>query len=256
MFLAFGDIVLLDIPENMNSGKTHAFFSWAADNAMVPRWDYSELDSQESEKAGAPEPDFVPGMDRLQRRSRGSSMHQNVFAKQETAEDRQTDPSHAPLFAEPDLENVSADGQQRPWRSPIYRGEKRPDYIVKADEDSFIVLGELERRLRVSPRRLTYWGCKSSRAIFEATLTWILDRFGQRPFHGWRMLCTLLRSCLFRRQGRNIQIHDSGSGRQISRKVDATASAPRRNLVGQREMLDIRSSESGYSVSAVPTSSQ
>ncbi|PWN45508.1 hypothetical protein IE81DRAFT_344809 [Ceraceosorus guamensis] len=35
---------------------------------------------------------------------------------------------------------------------------KKVDYVVKADDDAFIVLSELERHLRVSPRRLTYWG--------------------------------------------------------------------------------------------------
>ncbi|KAL7423346.1 hypothetical protein Q5752_002649 [Cryptotrichosporon argae] len=82
---AFNDILFLDIPENMNSGKTHAFFSWAAANATVPDWSYD------------------------------------------------------------------ADG-------PVWIGEKKPDYVVKADEDSFIMLGELERRLRAAPRTKAYWG--------------------------------------------------------------------------------------------------
>jgi hypothetical protein len=162
---AFDDIILLDIPENMNSGKTHAFFSWAADNAMVPHWDYSESDSQKPDEAHARVPEPVSGTDRLQRRSRGSSIHQNVFAKQENTEDGQAHSGHVPIFAEPDVENVAVDSRRSPWKSPIYRGEKRPDYVVKADEDSFIVLGELERRLRVSPRRLTYWGCEWSQAV-------------------------------------------------------------------------------------------
>jgi hypothetical protein len=76
---AFGDIILLDMPENMNSGKTHAFFSWAAENASV-----------------------YPG--------------------------------------------------------------QRPDYVVKADDDSFIMLGELEHRLRLAPRQKSIWGCEWCRA--------------------------------------------------------------------------------------------
>lgn len=78
---AFGDIVLLDITENMNLGKTQAYFAWAAENAMVP--------------------DVLGGSE-----------------------------------------------------------EKRPDYVVKADEDSFIVLGELEKRLRVLGGKKVYWGCQ------------------------------------------------------------------------------------------------
>ncbi|CAD6567355.1 MAG: hypothetical protein TREMPRED_003558 [Tremellales sp. Tagirdzhanova-0007] len=87
---AFDDIVLLDIRENMNAGKTHAFFSWAAENATVPDWEY-------------------------------------------------------PLVHEGPT-------------GPVWRGEKRPAYVVKADEDSFIMLGELEWRLRAAPRTKAYWG--------------------------------------------------------------------------------------------------
>ena len=76
----------------MNAGKTHAFFSWAAENAMVPDWDY------------------------------------------------------------PSIDETSA--------VPVWKGDKRPAYVVKADEDSFIMLGELERRLRAAPRTKAYWGCK------------------------------------------------------------------------------------------------
>lgn len=37
-------------------------------------------------------------------------------------------------------------------------GWKKVDYVVKADDDSYIVLDELERHLRVAPRQMTYWG--------------------------------------------------------------------------------------------------
>ncbi|CED84389.1 Galactosyltransferases [Phaffia rhodozyma] len=80
----YGDIVLLDITENMNSGKTQAYFSWAAENAMVP--------------------------------------------------------SISTINDEYGLE------------------EKPPNYIVKADEDSFVMLGELEKRLRILSGKKIYWG--------------------------------------------------------------------------------------------------
>nr|XP_018265892.1 uncharacterized protein I303_02268 [Kwoniella dejecticola CBS 10117]OBR88050.1 hypothetical protein I303_02268 [Kwoniella dejecticola CBS 10117] len=96
---AFNDILLLDMDENMNSGKTHAFFSWAAENATVPDWEYPTISSDDS----------------------------------------------------------SATDQQLRL-PPIWKGEKKPDYVVKADEDSFIMLGELEKRLRVSPRSKAFWG--------------------------------------------------------------------------------------------------
>lgn len=51
-------------------------------------------------------------------------------------------------------------------------GFKKADYVVKADEDSFIVLSELERHLRITPRERTYWGCKcSSTRSLRTTLT-------------------------------------------------------------------------------------
>ncbi|KAH7335539.1 hypothetical protein B0J17DRAFT_670562 [Rhizoctonia solani] len=38
------------------------------------------------------------------------------------------------------------------------RGWVQPDYVLKVDDDSFVMLGELEARLRVTPRSMTYWG--------------------------------------------------------------------------------------------------
>ncbi|KAL1408487.1 hypothetical protein Q8F55_005299 [Vanrija albida] len=99
------DIVILDIEENMNSGKTHAYFTWAAENATVPDYEYpTHPRSKESEAE---------------------------FALQ-----------------------ASAGGSTK----PIYRGDKRPDYVLKADDDAFLMLGELERHLRASPRRKAFWG--------------------------------------------------------------------------------------------------
>lgn len=36
---------------------------------------------------------------------------------------------------------------------------KLADYVLKSDDDTFIMLDELERRLRVLPRTGVYWGC-------------------------------------------------------------------------------------------------
>lgn len=92
------------MPENMNSGKTHAFFTWAADYASVPDVEYVLDDSELLEQGDA-------------------------------------------------LDDVRV--------KAVHKGERKPDYVVKADDDSFIMLGELERRLRVAPRTKAYWGCKS-----------------------------------------------------------------------------------------------
>ncbi|KAF8757589.1 Transporter [Rhizoctonia solani] len=68
----YNDMVILPIKENMNDGKSFAYFEWAYHNALVP----------------------LPP----------------------------------------------------------------PDYVLKVDDDSFVMLGEIEARLRVTPRSLTYWG--------------------------------------------------------------------------------------------------
>jgi hypothetical protein len=52
-----------------------------------------------------------------------------------------------------DDEKVPDAGSQR-----YQLGWKKVDYVVKADDDSYIVLDELERHLRVAPRQMTYWG--------------------------------------------------------------------------------------------------
>ncbi|KAK4053844.1 hypothetical protein OIV83_001500 [Microbotryomycetes sp. JL201] len=81
----YNDVVVLDIEENMNKGKTFKYFEWANDNATVPTYYRTERD------------EFGVGF-------------------------------------------------------------KKADYVVKADEDTFINLAELERHLRVTPRERTYWG--------------------------------------------------------------------------------------------------
>ncbi|GAA6004618.1 hypothetical protein JCM10207_000957 [Rhodosporidiobolus poonsookiae] len=89
----YNDMVVLDVEENMNKGKTFKYFSWANENATVPVY-YS-----------------VPGEDGV------------------------------------------VDGVRQ-----VGVGFKKADYVVKADDDSFIVLSELERHLRITPRENTYWG--------------------------------------------------------------------------------------------------
>ncbi|CAE6429062.1 unnamed protein product [Rhizoctonia solani] len=107
----YGDIVVLPIRENMNEGKTHAYFSWAYERALVP----------------PPRP----------------SQNQGSKANQ-------TDPQVA-LALHRDFSD---------W--------VKPDYVVKTDDDSFVMLAELEARLRIELFRaraealdwdpLVYWG--------------------------------------------------------------------------------------------------
>ncbi|CAD6922706.1 unnamed protein product [Tilletia controversa] len=92
----YNDMVVLDMEENMNEGKTYEYFRWASENATVPI-----LQSQDSSHSSA-----------------GASL----------------------------------------TSKKTVIGWKKADYVVKADDDAFIVLSELERHLRVSPRTNTYWG--------------------------------------------------------------------------------------------------
>jgi hypothetical protein len=45
-------------------------------------------------------------------------------------------------------------------------GQRRPDFVMKADDDAFINLAELEKRLRIIPKSKAYWGCKSNPSSF------------------------------------------------------------------------------------------
>lgn len=96
----FNDMVVLDVEENMNKGKTFRYFEWASENATVPVY-YSR-------------------------------------------------PGEAGLV----------DGVRQ-----VGVGFKKADYVVKADDDAFIVLSELERHLRITPRENTYWGCASTLSL-------------------------------------------------------------------------------------------
>ncbi|KAI7951314.1 hypothetical protein MJO28_006998 [Puccinia striiformis f. sp. tritici] len=103
----YNDIVVLDIQENMNRGKTYAFLNWASENATIPV--YFHPLHEPKPKTG------VNGIGGVMARSGMETVNVGV-------------------------------------------GFKKADFVVKADDDSFIVLSELERHLRVAPRTMTYWG--------------------------------------------------------------------------------------------------
>ncbi|TFK57099.1 hypothetical protein OE88DRAFT_1619715 [Heliocybe sulcata] len=103
----YNDIIILPISENMNSGKTHAFFTWASNYASVPPYYFntsiSPPDFSYSNFTSSPSP---------------VAKHDPVLARQDSLSKR-----------------------PQPW--------VRPDYVVKTDDDSFVMLAELEARLRV-----------------------------------------------------------------------------------------------------------
>lgn len=99
-------MIIMPIPEHMNAGKTHTFFSWSAINAFVPPIFKPTL-------IAAPDFSYV-----------NSTSRPPELAP------------HDPALAWTDLSS----GKPKPW--------VRPDFVVKADDDSFIMLAELEARLR------------------------------------------------------------------------------------------------------------
>lgn len=91
----------------MNSGKTWAFFSWAATDGWVPPNYFNTskpAPGHSYTNMSSPPPPLAP---------------------------------HDPLYSH----RESTRFRPRPW--------VRPDYVVKVDDDSFVMLAELEARLRL-----------------------------------------------------------------------------------------------------------
>lgn len=91
----------------MNSGKTHAYFTWAAQNAWVPPV-YFNTSTPVPEFSYSDQTSLPPRL----------APHDTHFA-----------------WAE------HASGHPRPW--------VRPDYVAKVDDDAFVMLAELESRMRL-----------------------------------------------------------------------------------------------------------
>jgi hypothetical protein len=106
----YNDIIILPTPENMNSGKTHSFFTWAASMAWVPPL-YFDTET--------PLPNFSY--------SNESSPVLSLAP-------------HDPVHARWDRASGSSAAHE--W--------VRPDFVVKVDDDSFVMLAELEARLRIA----------------------------------------------------------------------------------------------------------
>jgi len=95
---AYNDIVILPMHENMNGGKSHAYFTWAASHAWVP--------------------------------PPSNNSASDIFSYSNAASLPPPPARHDPLISEP-----------RNW--------VRPDFVAKVDDDAFVMLAELEARLRV-----------------------------------------------------------------------------------------------------------
>ena len=111
---AYNDIVVLPMYENMNAGKTHAYFTWASSNALIPA------------------PATVPPLS-----SSSSANTPFTFSYSNVTFPAPPLAPHDPT----QTQQERASGHMRPWI--------RPDFVVKADDDAFVMLAELESRLRV-----------------------------------------------------------------------------------------------------------
>jgi hypothetical protein len=100
--------------ENMNAGKTHAYFTWASSNALVP-----------SPVTALPSSPFSPLNDPF------TFSYSNATFQ-------------VPLLADHDPIQIWQERSSRHMRPWV-----RPDFVVKADDDAFVMLAELESRLRV-----------------------------------------------------------------------------------------------------------
>lgn len=128
---AYNDIVVLDMDETQSARKTLSFFQWAAENATVP---FLKPLGPAKNFNGNVADTFIPTTNApggLSSWDYDTSQTDHLLSS----------------FVEEDGEKMR---YQVAWRNV--------DYVVKADDDTFIVLSELERHLRVSPRRMTYWG--------------------------------------------------------------------------------------------------
>lgn len=110
---AYNDIVILPMHENMNAGKTYGYFTWASSNALVPPVAISSPSSTS------------PANDPFTFSYSNATFSIPFLADHDPIQTRQE----------------RASGLMRPW--------VRPDFVVKADDDAFVMLAELESRLRV-----------------------------------------------------------------------------------------------------------
>ncbi|QRW19280.1 glycosyltransferase family 31 protein [Rhizoctonia solani] len=162
---AYNDLVILPIKENMNNGKTHAFFTWAHSNALVPPpvllpsvpehdnytvplhssglippWYRLYATENESHVRRGPAPAKPAPHDPapvLQPESDTARRSASAFSSKF--------PRH--LTSTPNLFPREAHDHGHSSRTASNEWI-RPDFVIKADDDSFVMLAELEARLR------------------------------------------------------------------------------------------------------------
>ncbi|KAG8922959.1 hypothetical protein FRC02_011499 [Tulasnella sp. 418] len=181
----YNDIVILPIQENMNNGKTHAFFTWAHTNAFVPPVADDET-VPSPHRPHFPLPPVISEITLSTTSSTASSITQPASSDPDattttsevpeptlpypittTSVAAIPHPPHtapAPILAPHDpqprrsSQPAKLHSRSHSNRVGLNRHSQaygapatwvKPDYVIKADDDSFIMLAELEARLRV-----------------------------------------------------------------------------------------------------------
>lgn len=129
-------MILLPVPENMNNGKTHSYIEWAHQHALVPPPSAVHPHSHNNSTFASflsPYPDGNSPYTTATQRENFPSFAANYHAPP---------PSLAPHDPQPHHEEGSSQpATQADW--------VRPQFVIKADDDAFVMLAELEARLRL-----------------------------------------------------------------------------------------------------------
>lgn len=134
-------MILLPVPENMNNGKTHAYIDWAHHNALVPppsavhphSHRHANL-TQSFTTYLSPYPDGTSPFTTPSQREHFPSFAANHHAPPPALAPHDPQPHHEPS-------DTSEPPTQSDW--------VRPQFVIKADDDAFVMLTELEARLRL-----------------------------------------------------------------------------------------------------------
>lgn len=175
LLTAYNDMIILPIGENMNYGKTHAFFTWASTGAWVPPYVPPSNDSAYPASESSPENDDRP---RLTPIPAAKLSYSNITApaplklalhdpvpvfphlpedfpdsdlpdSRDGDEDEERDEEDGLEDEEGEAEPEKRANGQIPVIDSAPLPWVRPDFVIKVDDDSFVMLAELEAKLRV-----------------------------------------------------------------------------------------------------------